>query len=171
MEVAIPTVGDIVAIPTQAGAHVRALVLFRSKHFRNVVLLGTPPPENDTEEIGLSALVALLQLLVYSSRASIEAGRWPVVARCRLLESLPLTERIVADNIWLGDRVVREASDYDRRNTPVMRVAGEGAVELVLQEIALKSSLSKATAVLLRESEAFLARLKGDLGVRVREGP
>lgn len=154
---ALPPAGSIIAIPS-GETSIPACVLFVSAYWKDVILLGAPyEPHVDT--LSLRSLAARLRILMYSSQASIHAGRWPVVGAVQILDPEPFTTRIVADSVWVADRILRPTAPDDYDCLPVMRVAGEGAVESLFHQVFGAAPQSPFARHILRESTRRLQEL------------
>jgi hypothetical protein len=119
------------------------------------MLLGLPAPAQSP--LTLNDLVAQLRLLIYTSAALVRCGDITVVGRREVREAERLSERIVADRVWLLDDAVRSVTPKDRQALPTMRCAGSGMLVTILDEILHPATEPSPMArVVLRESSAFL---------------
>lgn len=131
-----PKAGQIVAIPTGDGRYVAGKLLFLSKRYRNVALIGLSPREVRVDDPAPGLLEVDLEMLLYGSKAAVASGRWPI------LGSSPLSDweraqslRRVAGGVWLADDYVREATPADLEELPEMRVKGDLLVEKAAQAV------------------------------------
>lgn len=151
------SIGTIITIPT-GGISIPACVLFVSAYWKDVILLGAPcDPLIDTSSV--PSLAARLRILTYASQTSIHVGRWPIVGAAQLPDTEPFTTRIVADSVWVADRILRPTTPDDHDHLPVMRVAGEGAVESLFHQVFGAASHTPFAKLLLRESTRRLLDL------------
>ena len=156
-------VGDIVAIPTLNGEQ-HALVLFLSRHFKKVMLLGVVEAA-DHRFGSIDEVASAVSLLIYTSRESVDAGRWRVVGHTPVPGSAEFSERIVANTVWRQDLKLRPAPKTEARGIPTMRIAGEGAVEKMLGQFRGEGAVSPVAAQILSESEETLRRIRSTRGL------
>ena len=127
--------GDVILIP--AGEQfVPAKVLYRSKYFRGVILIGLynllVEPQEQVEE-----LPEKISVLLYTGRDPITAGRWPCINNFGLRASEEgHTKRIVGGEVWVEDRCEGVASDEDIKQLPKMLVKGATLVERAAEQLA-----------------------------------
>ncbi len=112
--------GDIVLIPVSLDEWVVAKVIFVSKVFRHCILIGV------TDEITRSrtmpaSMPARYILQTWTTDQEFIEGIWHKVG------NLPVSEkerqaslRLVADEVWLGDEVLRKATERDKTRLPHM---------------------------------------------------
>jgi hypothetical protein len=137
-------VGDIVAIPVDGATH-RAEVLFVSSYFLNLILIGL---------LGRDQPNWPYVALVYTSRESIP-NPWPIVGTSGKAPPISLSTRVVAQNVWVGDEQGRVATSVDRDRFPLMRVAGQTAVERIIREVIGKVPTSLVTRKILQQTESL----------------
>ena len=125
--------GDIVLIPVSVGEWVVTKVLFVSKFFRHCILIGV------TNEITRSLSMPASQparytLQTYTTDQELIEGIWHKVG------NLPLSEqerqaslRLVGDEVWLGDKLLRKASKRDMPRLPQMSPGGGITTEYEIQ--------------------------------------
>lgn len=121
-------VGDIFRIPLPSGMTAFGKVLYSSRHYRNVMLLGlsrgayssvdVPPPRDYSAEFFYTSVICPMHI------------GWEVVECAPISEAeAGLSLRIVAGDVWLGDTRIRPASDADRNALPEMMVLGCGILQ------------------------------------------
>ncbi len=138
-------VGDVIAVPA-GDAERECQVLYVSTYFRDVVLLGVLPAVQGER----------YELLIYTAAlASVRAGDWKIVGTKEPFEPELLSTRIVATDVWRGDEKLRPANSSDRTLLPTMRVAGQGAVEKMLQSLTANDQ-SKMLMLALGETARLL---------------
>lgn len=158
-----PHVGDVIEVPLGGSDDAaRAVVLFVSKHFKDVMLIGAPAPtDRNKGPFSLPELCDVIRVLVYTSQLSVSAGRWEVVGAIEVEAAEFFSERIVGENVWISDDVARKATSEERGTLPLMSVAGEGAVEKLLRQVLLDEERSRMTKLVAGRSTALLSRLRG----------
>jgi hypothetical protein len=74
-------------------------------------------------------------LKIYTGANVVEAGQWAKVGSDTSTPIDPnITLRIVANQVYLGDQVIRAVTPEDRQRLPIQRIAGGGAVEEQIQQ-------------------------------------
>ena len=127
--------GQLVAIPISDRGFALAQVLWLSRRFRNVALIGVFP--------GLRASASALPepdrpfaSLLYTGSQPISRGIWPVVGLLPLQAGDgPLSLRRVAAHVYLADEAVRVATPEDESQLPEMDVLGAAAASLKLARV------------------------------------
>jgi hypothetical protein len=123
--------GQIVAVPVGEGKIRPAKVLFCSKRYKNVILLGLSgsilPAQAATEKWDSHDFT---WKRVYTGAQIIRQGCWPVIGQSPLAKTEEdASLRIVAGSVWFQDTELRPATENDRRTLPTMSVAGRALVE------------------------------------------
>jgi len=125
--------GDIILVPISIDKYVVAKVLFTSKIFKHCILLGV------TDMITRSLVMPTSMpseyiAQIYATDHELLEGIWHKVG------NLPLSEleeraslRLVADEVWLGDQLLRKATTQDLKTLPHMSPGGGIAVEYKIQ--------------------------------------
>lgn len=134
------TAGDLVLIPIQGGKFLPAKVLYRSDHYKNVILLGLYAVTTEKREVppGMPPRVATT---LYTSEEPILKKRWFLVGHHALAaDEQGVAKRIVAGNVWDEDRYVGPASDEDRKVLTEMFVLGAALVEKRAASLASSSA-------------------------------
>lgn len=121
--------GEVVAIPLTEQLFFFAVVLFASKKWKDVILLGIADKSYKDLSIDLDSIPLNLRSMIYTSSAPIESEEWKVVRQENNLVSESLSKRIDGTSVWVGDKRLRTATDFDRQSLPVMRVAGPNIVQ------------------------------------------
>jgi hypothetical protein len=94
-------IGDVVLVPA-SGGFILAQVLYVSKRFKNVILLGMCSALTVEKKLPLE-LPSQFSALLYTSQEPITKGRWSVVGDMPLSdEDRALSKRIVAGDVWLN---------------------------------------------------------------------
>ncbi|GFM66077.1 hypothetical protein PSCICJ_21950 [Pseudomonas cichorii] len=120
--------GDIILIPLEEGFK-PAKVLYTSKHYKGVILLGIYKESVFSQEMPTN-LPDVFELLLYTSKLPIQKQRWFYVGHEELKPTQTnLDLRVVAGNLWQGDTTLGPASEEDKKNLPEMLVMGAGLVE------------------------------------------
>jgi len=128
-----PQGGDIILIPLSMDEYVVAKVLFASKIFKHSILLGVT--DLVIRSLVMPTLVPSQYILhTYATDQELIEGIWHKVG------NLPLSEleeraslRLVGDQVWLGDQLLRTASTQDKKTLPHMSPGGGIAVEYEIQ--------------------------------------
>ncbi|GIX02821.1 MAG: hypothetical protein KatS3mg112_1758 [Thermogutta sp.] len=128
-----PQAGDIILIPLSMDEYVVAKVLFASKIFKHCILLGVT--DIVLRSLVMPASVPSQYILhIYATDQEFIEGIWHKVG------NLPLSEleeraslRLVGDEVWLGDQLLRKASTQDSKTLPHMSPGGSVAVEYEIQ--------------------------------------
>ncbi|MFJ2710770.1 hypothetical protein ACIOZM_07735 [Pseudomonas sp. NPDC087346] len=106
-----------------------AKVLYVSERYKNTILLGIYKNSIETQQMP-DNLHDTFELLLYTSKVPIQKQRWHLVGHENLKPSQSnLDLRIVAEELWQGDRHLGKASEEDRKELPEMLVMGAGLVE------------------------------------------
>lgn len=123
--------GDVVLIPVPNGGFGVTKVLYASRYFKNVILLGVyklklfqvKMPEVLPQEFVLPH--------IYTGNQGIGEGcMWPRVGNVGVTDSEnAMSLRVVAGHVYLGDECIRAATREDERTLPFMGVAGQLLVE------------------------------------------
>lgn len=125
--------GDVVRIPLPNDLYGFAKVLYTSRHYRNVMLLGAARGAHSTSSFptGLDFTAGLF----YTSVSCPVYNSWEFVAQVPPSDSeADCSLRIVAGDVWLGDAHLRPASDADRTTLPQMSVLGCGILQAKICE-------------------------------------
>jgi hypothetical protein len=125
--------GDVLRIPLPTGMSAFAKVLYASRRYRNVMLLGvartTQPSASIPIDLDFSA-----GLFYTSVVCPFDLG-WEIVTRIPLTQSETLRSvRIVAGDVWVGDAHVRPASDSDLETLPQMSVLACALLQMKVYE-------------------------------------
>lgn len=128
-----PQGGDIILIPVSIDEYVVAKVLFASRIFKHCMLLGV----TDLVIRSLvmpSSVPSQYVAYIYATDHDLVEGIWHKVGNITLLEKeLKASLRLVGDEVWLGDQLLRKASTQDRKTLPHMSPGGGIAVEYEIQ--------------------------------------
>lgn len=120
--------GDILRILLPSGMNGFGKVLYTSRHFRNVLLLGLARGAFHSGEVPQS--LDFSAALFYASVLCPSHIGWDVADRATLTTAeAACSLRIVAGDVWLGDTSVRVATDSDRSSLPQMTVLGCGILQ------------------------------------------
>jgi hypothetical protein len=112
--------GDIFTIPLEGGREALCRVLYASSYFKNVVLIGFYGARSD--KFSTSGQVsASPKALIYTGWSK----TWPVIGHEPVAnhESV-LSRRIVAGDVWEGDRHVGQATEVEWAALSKMEVYG-----------------------------------------------
>jgi hypothetical protein len=127
--------GDLIAVPIASGEYVLCRVLFASRRYRKVILLGCSDVLLTSPNLPAQLPARFDALRIYTASQCISSGRW------HWLGSTPATAdddqaslRTIAGSVWLRDEELRQADSQDELELPKMSVAGCGLVELELSE-------------------------------------
>jgi hypothetical protein len=127
-------IGDVVLIPAKDN-YVPGKVVYVSKYFKNVILLGLYR-KLIKGKIMPKTLPGAFFKLVYTSQEPILKGRWEVVGNeSPMLSQAGLTKRIVGGEVWIDDECIAPATDADFKSLPKMSVWGAGLVEDEVAEL------------------------------------
>jgi hypothetical protein len=130
-------VGDVFLIPLD-DRFVVAKVLFLSKRFTKMALMGVDLRNVQTKPEMPRVLPREFDLKIYSSAQLIETGVWPKVGSDPSPVEPHVSLRLVADNVYLGDEVIRTATPEDYKTLTQQGIAGRFAAEDEIRE-ALKA--------------------------------
>ncbi len=125
--------GDVILIPLSAEEYVVAKILFASRIFKHCILLGVTNVVTHSLSMPTS-LPSKYIAQMYAADWDILEGIWHKVG------NLPVSEeerqaslRLVGDEVWLGDELLRKASKRDMTRLPQMSPGGSIAVEYDIQ--------------------------------------
>jgi hypothetical protein len=125
--------GTVFTIPLGNGAVAQALVLFVLDDYQ--FLMGILERESVRDMATLTEVCNAVGLLLYSGQAMLHAGDWPTIGCVELPDTTPLTERIVAGRVRVGDKVVKVVADKTEREKYVSGGnAGQRLVEDVVRD-------------------------------------
>lgn len=128
------SLGDIALIPA-SNCYVPAKVLYLSKRYKKVILLGIYKMAIATKRMP-STLPEDFAHLVYTSQEMISEGDWFLVGNEPLRSTQHgLAKRIVAGDVWLDDEYLGAASERDLQVLPKMAVLGAGLVDDLAEAI------------------------------------
>ena len=128
--------GDLFLVPVGNG-YLPGKVLFASSYFRGVIQVALYRVEiaNATD---FDALPEEHAALFYTGRDPIVSGCWPWVATlARSERDASMSARIVAGDVWVGDRCLGPASEEDRAALPKMLILGASLVEKMAAALAI----------------------------------
>ena len=125
------TPGMVVGIPvTDSGRFRAAKIPYRSNYFRNLILIAFHRRPLVEEGVSNFAPAEFSGRRVYTGAQIIRMGRWTIIGASALTQDeTSASLRVVAGDVWLGDQVLRTASDVDLKTLPKMDAAGAGLVE------------------------------------------
>jgi len=130
-------VGDIILIPLEGGGFGVGKILFLSKRFRNVILLGIY--DQFARDISMPTLLGEMPLKLYTGQQAIKEGYWFLVGKEPLQDSqLGLSKRIVAGDVWIGDDKIGPASKDDLEKLPKMLCFGSELVKRKVRQLIQK---------------------------------
>lgn len=151
--------GTIFTIPLDNGAQAHAVVLYvlNDREF----LMGVLENESVGDMTTLAQVCDAVHLLLYSGLGMLQDGTWRSVGRIELPDTTPLTERIGAGLVKLGNKAVRRVSDKAERETFVSgNTGGQRFVENLVQEYFGEGERSRSTTRTATTSAALLARCR-----------
>jgi hypothetical protein len=126
--------GDIFRIPLPSGASGIAKVLYVSKRYRNVMLLGVAAGADISEVAAVEADFSAG--LFYTSVEAPAYLGWHCIASTPVsFAESQLSRRIVGGEVWLGDVEIGPASSDDRRKLPRMLALGGGILKKKIYEL------------------------------------
>jgi len=125
--------GDIIRIEVPGFGPAIAKVLFASKRFKDVMLVGIYHP---APAIGADLSSQQPSLLLYTATTCArKQPHWEIVDNQAVrAHELALSERVVAGEVWLEDCEIRAATPQDRRTLPEMGVLGYLGVEAIIRD-------------------------------------
>jgi hypothetical protein len=127
-------VGDVILIPLKDNIFGIGKILFLSKRFKNVILLGVYDQFVKTPSMPTS--LGEISLKLYTGQQAIKEGPWILVGNETLLDSQRnLSKCIVADDVWFEDQKIRTATADDFATLPELLALGRGLVEKKVQEL------------------------------------
>lgn len=138
-----------VGVPHSNNHLTRCLVLWESSVFKDLILLGISDEVFDTEP---SQEEFHLVSMIYTAKSIIRAGHWKLLGHESVSKFEPMSERIIAGEIWIKDEYIRDCTDADRTRIPQMDAAGKTLVEnyiKVLHGIGEDSHFSDMTTELM----------------------
>jgi hypothetical protein len=126
--------GEIILIPI-SGGFVQAKILFLSKLYKDVMLLGIYAYSSDMKQYAVP-VVGDFAATYYASKQAILKGKWSSTG---IIEPLSETERhlskrIVGGTVWVEDQYLGPATLEDEQTLPQMDVYGSDLLE---EEVAL----------------------------------
>lgn len=120
--------GDIVDVQLPSGLHTRGMVLYVSAFFRDVIGVVFPPDGGSFE-------------VQYTNIKAAEHYGWKVVDHRELgPDALAKTERIIGGEVFVGDEMVRSASNEDFKKLPRMLVKGMPVIFDELAQMNLRAN-------------------------------
>lgn len=121
-------VGDIVLISLEQGFR-PAKVLYVSQRYKDTILIGIYKAVVDALEFP-NHLSDDFELLLYTSKVPIQKKRWHCVGNEPLrVNQKYLDLRVVAGDLWQGDKHLGRASDQNKQELLEMLVMGPVLVE------------------------------------------
>lgn len=127
--------GDIIVIPLADKVYALGKVLFLSKIFKQVMLVGVYDLILEDMEMP-QTLPKNFKRLIYTGTGGVSKGRWAVIDNKSVeVSEKSLTLRIVGNSVWENDTPLRQATSKDWKSLPCMDVAGIGYVEDELREL------------------------------------
>jgi hypothetical protein len=124
-----PRVGDIVLIPVRTDTYAVAKVLFLSRRYKGVMLLGVSKTRTVATRTVPDPLPVDYELRIYTGVRLVGPDAWPVVGHDPSPVDPDVSRRRIAGAVWVGDEWQGAATDEDLRNLPEQGVAGRAAVE------------------------------------------
>lgn len=153
--------GSVISIPLPDGGSCNAVVLFVSRYFRNVMLIGLfADGYRDSSGYTTGDLCDSIKVLVYTSQVMVKKGKWPIVGEIALPSIASFTERIDGQSVWVEDQRVRTATREDKATIPIMGVDGQGAVELLAEEIASRCDYSQSTQIDIKRTCLLIDKIR-----------
>lgn len=128
-----PQGGDIILIPVSMEEYVVAKVLFASRIFKHCILLGVT--DMVIRQLVMPTSVPSQYIAhIYATDVDLDEGIWHKVGKLPLSKLEQMASlRLVGDEVWLGDQLLRKASTQDRKTLPHMSPGGGIAVEYEIQ--------------------------------------
>lgn len=121
-------------------------VIYSSEIWKDVVQVGMSGSiiaEDETQVVDFATQFRSEFIGLFFTAATCIGDLWPIFGRVELLagELALLGERRVGDQVWQGDRLLRQAVDEEIKKMPNMVVKGCGSAELFLRELLVKRKL------------------------------
>ncbi len=117
-------VGDVIRIPLSDGQIALGKILFISKRYKNVMLVGVYPFRHSPMELP-STWPKEFAGMMYTSTRGVSSGEWDVVNHQTVtVEEHQLSTCIIAGEVWVGDEHIRSATTQDLGNLPEMEQLG-----------------------------------------------
>ncbi|WP_294966571.1 hypothetical protein [uncultured Gilliamella sp.] len=128
--------GKNIAIPIQNKLFVTAQVVYESHIFYNQILLGVygnPVRFNNTISCA-PELPSQFLMLIYTSNQFIKNKHWSIIeGKHNKICSQTLARRIITENLWLNDILIRKATSQDKLTFDVMEIKSKEEVENTIQ--------------------------------------
>jgi hypothetical protein len=113
--------GEILSIPFEDGREALCRILYASTYFKNVVLIGCYGARSDKFSTN--------KLITTGPKVALYTGwskAWAIIGYEPVAEhEISLSRRIVAGDIWEGDRHLGKATDGELASLPKMEVYGQ----------------------------------------------
>lgn len=123
--------GDVLSIPV-GDAWAIGKVVFVSEVFKDIMLVALWYPFEEPEKFALDGNP---RRLVYTSRKGFAKRGWEIVGKSSITnEEEEYSIRVVDQDVWLGDSVVRQATSDDLKRIRTMIVSGFIRIEQQLQD-------------------------------------
>ncbi|WP_162616856.1 hypothetical protein [Aggregatibacter kilianii] len=112
-------------------------LIYISEHFKNVIGF-LPSVETFSSEPNEISNIHFMENVIYCGNSELINGKWKIIGHLPVSDfEIQLTTRIVANQVYVADNIIRLRTDEDLKTYYQQQIAGLGAVYTILDNLEL----------------------------------